>query len=464
MSELDNAKIGLEIHIQPLLVSKMFCHCSTEADKPNTSTCEICLGLPGSKPIINKKAIELTIKLGLALNCEIQKENYFSRKTYFYPDLSKNYQITQYEFPLCLNGHVRFKDKVIRIRRIHLEEDPASIQYPKSISDSEYCLIDYNRSGVALCEIVSEPDLTSAQEAKEFLEYLISIIDYLDIYDSKKFTIRVDANVSLPGTKRVEIKNITGFKAVEKAIGFEILRQKGKLRRNEEFKQETMHYDSYSNKVIPLRDKEFEEDYGYIFDPDLPKIVVEEELIKKIKKTIPELPTEKIERLIQKYKINENIAGVLASEKEICDLFEESIKKIDKGIVINFIIITLKKVLNYNSLKLKESRLTFENFIELLKLIEKKELTIRMGDLLLRKLILSNKKTSELVKELGFTKVDNFDKIIEIVLSKNKKSIDDYKNGNSKALNFLIGQVLKEVKDKADAKLIEKNILEKIKK
>ena len=177
---------------------------------------------------------------------------------------------------------------------------------------------------------------------------MINIIDYLDIYDSKNFTIRVDANVSLPGTQRAEIKNITGFKSVEKAIGFEIIRQKGKLRRNEEFKQETMHFDAATNKVIPLRAKEFEEDYGYIFDPDLPKIVIDVKLIEKIKETIPELPSEKLDRLIKKYDITEETASVLVSEKEICDLFEESIKKAEKNLTINFITVTLKKVLNYN--------------------------------------------------------------------------------------------------------------------
>src|SRR3989344_5298653 len=293
----NNIIIGIEVHLQLNLASKLMCSCSTKADKSNSRVCPTCLAMPGSKPVLNKKAIKLAIKLGLALNCTIQKENFISRKVYLYPDLASGYQRTQYESPLCINGHLRFKDKLIRIRRIHIEEDQASIQYPKEIDNSEYCLLDYNRSGIPLCEIVTEPDLSSAKEAREFLEYLVSIIDYLDIYDSKNFTIRVDANVSLPGTQRAEIKNITGFKSVEKAIGFEIIRQKGKLRRNEEFKQETMHFDAATNKVIPLRAKEFEEDYGYIFDPDLPKIVVEEELIKKIKKTIPELPTEKIERL-----------------------------------------------------------------------------------------------------------------------------------------------------------------------
>ncbi len=458
----EKAKIGLEIHLQLNVNSKLFCNCSTKAEKPNTSVCECCLGFPGSKPVVNKKVIEFAIKLGLALNCSIQKENFFSRKTYFYPDMSKNYQITQYEFPLCLNGNIRYKNKVIRIKRIHIEEDPASIQYPKTISDSEYCLIDYNRSGVPLCEIVTEPDLTSAEEAREFLEYLISIIDYLDIYDSKRFTIRVDANVSLPGTKRVEIKNITGFKAVEKAIGFEIIRQRGKLRRNEEFKQETMHYDASLNKVIPMREKEFEEDYGYIFDPDLPKIVIEEKLIKEIKKEIPELPGEKINRLTRQYKINEDTASVLASEKEICDLFEESTKKADKDLAIRLITVTLKKVLNYNNIKLKESRLTTDNFISLLKLVEKNELTVRMADLLLRKLIFSKKRTKELVEELGFTKISDFDKIMDRVLEKNKAAVEDYKKGNSKALHFLIGQVLRETKDKADAKKIESEILKKL--
>lgn len=462
MKELDKVKIGLEIHLQLNVKSKLFCSCSTESNKPNTAVCDVCLGFPGSKPVVNKKVIEFAIKLGLALNCSINKENFFSRKTYAYPDMSKNYQITQYEFPLSLSGHVRYKNKVVRIKRIHIEEDPASIQYPKTISDSEYCLIDYNRSGVPLCEIVTEPDLTSAEEAREFLEYLISIIDYLDIYDSKKFTIRVDANVSLPGTQRVEIKNITGFRAVEKAIGFEIIRQKGKLRRNEEFKQETMHYDAASNKVIPMREKEFEEDYGYIFDPDLPKLVIEEKLIKKVKEEIPELPTEKIERLIKQYNINENVANVLVSEKEICDLYEEAVRKIDKDLTIRFITVTLKKILNYNRLKLRESRLSKENFIELLKMIEKNELTVRMGDLLLRKLIHSKKNTKELVKELEFTKVDDLSKILDKVIEKNKTAVEDYKKGNSKALHFLIGQVLREAKEKADAKKIETEILKKL--
>jgi aspartyl-tRNA(Asn)/glutamyl-tRNA(Gln) amidotransferase subunit B len=418
--------------------------------------------MPGSKPVLNKKVLESAIKLGLALNCTIQKENFFSRKTYFYPDMSKNYQITQYEFPLCVNGHLKYKNKLIRIKRVHIEEDPASIQYPNTIDKSEYCLIDYNRAGVPLCEIVTEPDLTSAEDAREFLEFLINIIDYLDIYDSKNFTIRVDANVSLPGTKRAEIKNITGFRAVEKAIGFEIIRQKGKLRRNEEFKQETMHFDAATNKVIPLRAKEFEEDYGYIFDPDLPKIVIDNKLIEKIKETIPELPSEKLDRLIKKYNITEETAGVLVSEKEICDLFEESIKKTDKNLTINFITVTLKKVLNYNGLKLKETKLTTENFIELLKLIERNELTIRMGDLLLRKLVLSKKTTKDLIKELGFSKIENIDNILTKVIEKNKEVVEDYKKGNSKALHFLIGLVLKETKDKADAKMITKKILEKI--
>ena len=455
--------IGLEIHLQLKTKSKLFCGCSTNYKNSNDSVCNICLGMPGSKPVLNKNVLDMAVKLGLALNCTIQNENFFSRKVYLYPDMSKNYQITQYESPLCLNGHLRFKNKIIRIRRIHLEEDPASIQYPKEIDNSEYCLLDYNRSGIPLCEIVTEPDLSSAKEAREFLEYLISIIDYLDIYDSKNFTIRVDANVSMPGTKRAEIKNISGFKAVEKAINFEIIRQKGKLRRNEEFRQETLHFDKTSGKIVVLREKEFEEDYGYIYDPDLPRITLSDIFIKKIKKEIPELPTEKIERLMKQYNISNYYASILVSEKELGDLFEKSVKNSNKDLVLNFITVTLKKVLNYNNLKLKETNLTNKNFIELLNLIEKKELTLRMGDLLLRKLIFTNKNTKELIKEMGFSKVKSFDNIINKVLKNNKEALNNYNNGNSKALHFLIGQVLKELKGKADAKAIEKKILEKIK-
>ena len=257
-------KIGLEIHCRLNTKSKLFCSCSTNSQEkePNKETCPICLGLPGYKPLLNKSAVEYLIKMGLAFNCNISEESYFSRKTYFYPDMSKNFQITQYEIPIATNGNIHINDNEIRIKRIHLEEDPARIVYANgSISTTKYVLIDYNRAGAPLAELVTEPDIKSPKEARLLLEKISSVLDYLGIYDpSKEASIRVDANISSDG-ERVEIKNITGFENVEKALSYEEIRQKGMSRMNKKIERETRHFDETTKMTTAMRKKEYEEDY-----------------------------------------------------------------------------------------------------------------------------------------------------------------------------------------------------------
>ena len=286
------AVMGLEIHVQLNTNSKLFCSCSTkyEDKQPNEVTCPICLGFPGSKPKVNRAAIDFAILVAKALNCSINSPMFFSRKSYLYPDMPKNFQITQYEIPIAEKGILNIVDKKIRIRRVHIEEDPGKlIHVGGSITNAKYVLVDYNRSGVPLIEIVTEPDFESTKEVRKFLTKLSSILEYLDAYDpSGEGSLRVDANISLKGGERVEVKNITGFKNVEKALNFEIIRQKNSHNMNVDITRETRHFDAQTNTTASLRKKEFEEDYGYIFEPDLTKIEIDNKWVKGLVDNMPE--------------------------------------------------------------------------------------------------------------------------------------------------------------------------------
>ncbi|MEM3981053.1 MAG: Asp-tRNA(Asn)/Glu-tRNA(Gln) amidotransferase subunit GatB, partial [Ignisphaera sp.] len=318
-------KIGLEIHVQlTTLKTKLFC--STPADyrgrEPNTHVCPVCLGLPGALPVLNKKAVEYAIAVALALNCEINNKLVFVRKHYFYPDLPKNYQISQYDgvgfTSIAKNGYIKIyvdgKNKIVRIRRINIEEDPGKIHYIGSIETSPYSLIDYNRSGIALLEIVTEPDMENPKEAKAFLEKLMAILEYLGVTDtSLEGAFRVDANISIADGSRVEVKNIGSIKEVEKALTYEIIRQKRIIELGGEVKRDT-------------RSKEYEEDYRYFPDPDLPPLVITKELIELVAAKMPELPDERIERFMEQYGLDEYRASVLVLIKWLADFFEESAK------------------------------------------------------------------------------------------------------------------------------------------
>ncbi|MBI3036048.1 Asp-tRNA(Asn)/Glu-tRNA(Gln) amidotransferase subunit GatB [Candidatus Woesearchaeota archaeon] len=321
--------IGLEVHIELNTKTKLFCSCPTHgSEEPNTRTCPICLGMPGSKPVLNKKAVEFALKLCLALNCETSPELIFSRKSYFYPDMSKNYQISQYEIPLGKNGKLRLSHgKEIGITRVHMEEDPASLVHPSGLKESAYVLVDYNRSGNPLVEIVTEPELQSPDEARDFMKQLIGVLNYLEIFDINEGIIKADANISIreSGYKRVEIKNITGFREIERALFYEVKRQKEEAHKIE---QETRAWDSEKGITFSLRKKETEEDYGYIIDTDLTLVEITDKWIREIKKVMPELAQEKIKKFIG-MDIKRDDAEVLASDKFLANMFEKVAEEIN---------------------------------------------------------------------------------------------------------------------------------------
>jgi len=463
-------KIGLEIHCQLNTQTKLFCGDLTNSNNamPNENTCPICLGFPGYKPKINKKAIDFTIMTGIALECNITKEALFSRKTYFYPDLSKNYQITQYEMPVAEHGQLAISDKKIRIRRVHLEEDPAQIAYVGGdITSAEYTLINYNRSGTPLIEIVTEPDFTTPREARDFLEKLSSILEHLGVYEpTKEGSIRVDANISTEG-ERVELKNITGFENVEKALNFEIIRQNGVVRMGEKVGRETRHFDANTNITKKLRSKETEEDYGYIFDPDLPVIKIDESWVGKISSTMPELPDIRIARFVKEYNLDEYDSKVIIYyDKNLADFFEECCKIYgNPKIIANWMSNYLLKSLNWRSERIKDSKVKPKTFVELLEMIDKKEITERYAKELIKEYVDTGISPRKL---LGNNKMqlskEEIKAIVKKTLEEDKTVVEELRAGKMEALQFLIGQILSLTKKQADPKEIKNMIMEEIKK
>ena len=464
---MDNIKVGLEVHVQLNTNTKLFCSCSTKNmlnAKPNSRTCAICLGHPGARPTLNRAVIESALKISLALGCKIAKDSFFSRKTYFYPDMSKNFQITQYEIPFASNGKLEIvnekgKRKTIRIRRVDIEEDPAKLQHiGGNITDSDYTLIDYNRSGIPLCEIVTEPDLSSPKEARTFLKKLEAILDYLNVILSNS-GLKVDTNISIDNGKRVEIKNITGYNDVKEAIVKETFRQDWLKRNGGKVVQETRAWIANRKDTISLRKKETEEDYGYIFEPDLTKIVVDDVLISKIRKKIPELPHQKFERYQKQFGITSELSSSISGDLRLAKFYENVVKKVDPKISATWIDI-LKKTLLYNNVSIEETKITENLFIKLIKLVQKEKITDLAGEMILREIIFKPSKFISLVKR--FSKVNDIENIVEGVLRDEKKAVNDYKSGNKKAIQYVIGQVIKKSGKRIDAKtaykIIEKRI------
>ncbi len=320
----EGVMIGLECHVQLNTDSKLFCGCPTKAGDPNTACCPICLGHPGSKPVLNAKALDYTMKVALAFNCEINQQFFFSRKTYFYPDMSKNFQITQYEIPVGLKGYIVLSSgKKIGITRVHLEEDPAALVHTSGMGSSNFSLVDYNRSGIPLVEIVTDPDFESPGEAREFLEQLTTILAYLKVFSPTTGTLKADCNVSVYGNNRVEVKNVTGKKAVEKALSFEIARQKNMLLNEKEIVMETRAFDETTFTTKASRSKETEADYGYIFEPDLTAFRISREEIEGMKKALPELHSAKSKRFVEEFGLDEYTSNVLANNFSLGNIFEE---------------------------------------------------------------------------------------------------------------------------------------------
>jgi len=467
---MTNVKIGLETHVQLDTETKLFCGCpNEEADEPNTHVCETCLGHPGSKPRLNEKVLEFAVKTSQALQCDINEDIFFSRKTYFYPDMSKNFQITQYEIPVGEEGSIEVKTgdekKDIGINRLHIEEDPAKMKHEGgSISSSKYTKVDYNRAGTPLLEIVTAPDFRSPKEARSYLQQLAQMLEYLKIYfPESDFSIKSDANISIDGGQRVEVKNITGTAGIEKALSYEITRQKQLKKRGREVTQQTRSYDAGQEITEKMREKETEKDYGYIFDPDLTRQELDEEFREGLRAEIPELPYEKFERFVEEYGLSEKAVESLVADKEMADDFEELAENYDTEVTASFMTGDLRKVLNYND---KEYRgdLKLEWVEYIVALLEEEEISDRNAEKVLREIVEKPQDPKKIVEEKDLKKAeeDEVDEFIQEAIGENPEAVEDYNSGDEGAINFLVGQVMNLSQGKADPKTARDKIIEEL--
>lgn len=484
-------RIGLETHLQLNTKSKIFCSCAnpvgpliTEEPSANTLTCETCLGMPGSRPRFNRAVLDAAIKVALALDCKIAPETFFSRKTYFYPDMSKNFQITQYEVPVAEAGKVKIesdngKQKIAHIRRVHMEEDPAKVVHVGGLG-GKYVLVDYNRSGIPLLEIVTEPDFSSPAEARQYLAKLAVILEYLRLYDpASRAVFKSDANISLTVddvegapdgfiSERVEIKNITGTKEIEEALNYEIVRQKNQIKVGKQVERETRAWNPDLGTTQPLRGKEGEAEYGYIFEPDLPKMEVGVNLINASKKQIPELPDEKMSRFVNEYKLPGKVAESLIGELDLANLFEKAAAENDIGsrTAGTWIAGCLKKTLNWNNVRFRDSGLEDGWIISLLKMFKGGKLTDKNAEMAIRKMVEEKRPPEKIVAEYNMERSDVTDALVETIkgiVKKNQKAVDDYKSGNHKAIYFIIGECMKETRGRVDANEVKKIVLSLVK-
>lgn len=471
--------IGLEVHAELKTKSKAFCSCSTEfGAEPNTHVCPVCLGMPGALPVLNKRVVEFAIRAGLALDCEIKNYNKFDRKNYFYPDLSKNYQISEFENPICEHGHINIKvdgnKKTIGVTRIHMEEDAGKLVHSgETISTSDSSSVDYNRAGVALIEIVSEPDMRSAQEARAYMDQLKAILEYTDVCDCKmqEGSLRCDANVSIMpegatefGT-RAEIKNLNSFRAMERAIEYEVERQKELIEDGGHVVQETRTWDDANGVTLSMRSKEEAHDYRYFTDPDLVPLNLDDAWIEEIRETLPELPAARKERLLAG-GVPEDSAELIVSSKQMADYFDTAAKdcKNMTGIA-NWLLGDVSAHLNNENIEIKDFIITPENLAELVNLIDKGVLSSKLAKKVFAEMLKENKAPKVLVKELGLEQVSDageLEKIVDKVLADNPQSIEDYKAGKKKAIGFLMGQVMKASRGKANPGMATKMLQEKM--
>ena len=470
------AVIGLEVHVQlTSLRTKLFCSCSADyrGAPPNTHVCPVCLGFPGALPVVNRRAVEHAIQVCLALNGNVAEKLRFDRKHYFYPDLPKNYQITQYLEPICSGGFVEIETatgpKRIRIRRVNMEEDPGRIVYPGgSPLTSPYILVDYNRSGVALLEIVTEPDLSSPDEAVEFLEKLRSILEHLGVCDcGLEGAMRVDANVSIEGGERVEIKNIGSFHEVKRALAYEITRQRDVLLKGGKVRRETRHWDPVRKVTLPARVKETEEDYRYMPDPNLPPVAIPRDLVEKLKATLPELPDARAKRIAEQYGLKPAVAKVLVRRKVLADFFEDAARlyKGDYRRMANYLVNDLLNWLKDEDLQGLYRKVKPEHLAKLMKLLDRGVISIRQAKEMAEHIAKKGADPEKLVKELGYTRITDPEAlrpVVEKVFRENPKAVCDALR-NPKAVNYLVGMVMRETRGRADPALARTLVLEKLK-
>ncbi len=446
---------GLEIHVQLETQSKLFCDCPTNyQDAPaNTNICPVCLNQPGAKPHpTNEKALENALMIALMLNCEIdQGVTYFMRKHYDYPDLPSGYQRTS--VPIGINGELNG----IRIREIHVEEDPGQYKPDRGT-------VNFNRSGIPLVEIVTEPDIKSPEEARTFLKELIRVLQYSGGARGEG-TMRADVNISINGGNRVEMKNINSIKGAYKSLIFERNRQKRNLERGVETKQETRAYVESQMITTAMRLKEDADDYRFITDPDLPPMQISDETIQKVLDTMPEAPHNKVSRFVKDYNIDEETAKVLTSELDLAIAYEEVVKEIDPVFAAKWMRDELKRVLTYNKLDFADSKISAESLIELFNMIQSKEITVKAGQRIIEQMPNNEKSPKAIAEELGLLGVIKDDEILAAVkqaIEENPKAVDDYLGGQKASINFLVGQVMRLTRGKADpgetVKLLKENI------
>jgi len=464
------AVIGLEVHAELLTRSKMFCGCSsTFGAPPNTHTCPVCLGMPGVLPVINRRSVECAIRTALALHGTIASMSRFARKNYFYPDLPKAYQISQYELPLAEHGYVAFVlngvEKRIGIRRVHLEEDTGKLVHAGIMEEAESSLVDYNRCGVPLMEIVSEPDLRTPEEAAEYLRTLRAILVYLEVCDGnmEEGSFRCDANVSIRpvgatelGVK-VEVKNMNSFRNVQRALDYEIRRQIKALKDGETLVQETRLWNADQEITLSMRSKEHAHDYRYFPDPDLVPLVVEPAWIEEIRRQLPELPEAKRRRFVREYGIPEYDAGVLTTSKELAEYYETCVRaQNDPKVASNWVMVELLGRLNKDAKDITQSPIPPERLAALLGLLTKGAISGKMAKEFFDEMYASGADPADILKTKGgqITDAGEVEAIVRAVVEKHAGPVAEYRGGKETAFNFLVGQVMRATKGKANPKLV----------
>lgn len=476
--------IGLEIHVELKTKSKMFCSSVNDAYErhPNVNICPICMGHPGTLPVINWEAVRKVIKTGLALNCQIQENSKFDRKNYFYPDLPKGYQISQYDMPLCKGGVFEIGGKKIRIRRLHLEEDTGRLLHPEG---ADYSLVDFNRAGVPLMELVTEPDISSAEEAWKFARELQLILRYLDVSnaDMEKGQMRVEANISLGQNKKlgtkVEIKNLNSFRAVERGIVYEIDRQTKILKSGKRVVQETRGWNEVKGETFSQRVKEEAHDYRYFPEPDLPPLHLDNKRINEILAELPEIPSKRRSRLKTEYQMGGQEIEIFVSNKELGEYFEEVMSELMEWIketeqkkevsrekffklaklCANYLITDLRGLLKGLPFSAADLQITPENFAELMTLTYRGQISSKLAKQVLAEMFVSGGDPSQIIEEKGLAQISDeaaIQKIVKEVIAQNPNAVADFEKGKQNALQFLVGQVMQKTQGRANPEAVRK--------
>ncbi|MGA1135973.1 MAG: Asp-tRNA(Asn)/Glu-tRNA(Gln) amidotransferase subunit GatB [bacterium] len=460
--------IGLEIHAQLATQSKIFCSCSTQFGKPpNESTCPVCLGLPGALPVLNRRVVEFAIRLGLATHCTIRLDSQFARKNYFYPDLPKAYQISQFDRPICENGwldiEVEGQPRRISITRIHMEEDAGKLVHEE---DGDSSFVDLNRAGVPLLEIVSEPDLRTPEEAKAYMEKMHSIVTYLGISegDMEKGHFRCDANVSLRpigqekfGT-RTETKNLNSFRFVQQAITYEIARQTEELLDGKRIVQETRLWDSVKKNTYSMRSKEEAHDYRYFPDPDLPVVRISSDFVEQIRNQLPELPDAKKQRFMESFGLSTYDAEVLVADKQVAEYFEEVVAaKADPKLVCNWISGELMRLMNENKMDIRNVGIPAKSLASLIQFLQEGSISGKIAKTVFEEMVQSGKDPATIIEVRGLKQVSDegaLRGLLETLLSNNPKQVEQFRAGKTQIKGFFVGQVMKETKGQANPQIV----------